>query len=139
MGGQYYIGLNIPAQEMVMNAIRRRPGLSSKLLNKSLPIPNKEVIEAVNHLSDRGRIRLRISDTHGIFLHPVSDKQADEQPDNERISFKAAYDRIGKGRGFVRIHRIREELGWSAERFDKLLKQLMAEHIVELHGGDVAA
>lgn len=135
-GRSYYIGLNISAEEMVMNAIRRRPGLSSKILCKNLPIPGKDVIEAINHLSEQCRIRLRLSDTHGVSLRPAPDEPSDEQPDNGRTAFKAAYDKIGKGRGFVRIHRIREELGWSEARFDYLLKQLMAEHIAELHGGD---
>ncbi len=135
-GRSYYICLNISTQEMAWNAILRRPGLSSKLLNKSLPISNKEVIGAINHLAEQGRIRFRLSDTHGIFLYPVSDQQTDEPTGDGRIVFKTAYDEIGKGRGFVRIHRIREELGWSRERFDQILKQLMAEHVVELHGGD---
>ncbi|MCI0526980.1 MAG: hypothetical protein L0Y56_05930, partial [Nitrospira sp.] len=43
---------------------------------------------------------------------------------------------VGKGRGFVRIHRIRELLNWTRERFDRVLMDLMADYIIELHGGD---
>ncbi len=54
----------------------------------------------------------------------------------ERSDFHAAYDIVGKGRSFVRIHRIREHLGWPRERFDRVLAGLMADFSVELHGGD---
>lgn len=53
-----------------------------------------------------------------------------------RAAFKAAYNKVGKGQNFVRIHRIREYLNWDREHFDNTLKELMADYTIELHGGD---
>lgn len=50
--------------------------------------------------------------------------------------FYDAYRVIGQGRDFVRIHRIREALGWPREDFDCLLDTLAAAYHIELHGGN---
>jgi len=60
---------------------------------------------------------------------PMSTPQARQQ-------WRAAYDAIGKGEGFVRLHRIREALGWPRDEFDRVLETLVAGYHVELHGGD---
>jgi hypothetical protein len=44
--------------------------------------------------------------------------------------------RIGQGSSFVRIHSIREALGWPREVFDRALEALAASYTIELHGGD---
>ncbi len=43
---------------------------------------------------------------------------------------------MGEQLDFVRIHRVREHLGWSDERFDAVLETLRADYTIELHGGD---
>jgi hypothetical protein len=53
-----------------------------------------------------------------------------------RQQWCAAYNVIGKGKGFVRLHRIREALGWPRDEFDRVLETLVAGYHVELHGGD---
>ncbi len=53
-----------------------------------------------------------------------------------RHQWRAAYDAVGQGRGFVRIHHIRDALGWSPQVFDRVVAMLAVEHCVELHGGD---
>jgi hypothetical protein len=50
--------------------------------------------------------------------------------------FYEAYQALGSGRDFVRIHRLREALGWPREVFDRVLETLSAQYDVELHGGD---
>ena len=102
---------------------------------------------------------LMLADTHNLFLETpsvapedvgsaVKDaydgpedvgsaiKDAYDAPEDTRTAFKDAYDRVGQGRDFVRIHRLRDALGWSHERFDQVLIDLMADYTVELHGGD---
>lgn len=57
----------------------------------------------------------------------------------DRTRFINAYVAVGSGRGFVRIHRLREHLtDWSRPRFDRTLTTLRAEHAIELHGGDTS-
>ena len=53
-----------------------------------------------------------------------------------RQQWRVVYNAIGKGEGFVRLHRIREALGWSREEFDRVLETLVAGYHVELHSGD---
>ena len=53
-----------------------------------------------------------------------------------RKQWRAAYQAVGKGEGFVRLHRIREVLEWPRETFDRVLETLVSGYHVELHGGD---
>lgn len=55
---------------------------------------------------------------------------------DDRLAFQAAYDEVGQGRDFVRIHRLREALEWPREHFERVLRDLMGDYTVELHGGD---
>ncbi len=43
---------------------------------------------------------------------------------------------MGEGRDFVRIHRLREYLGWTDAHFSAVLERLRAAYTIELHGGD---
>ena len=43
---------------------------------------------------------------------------------------------MGHGRSFVRIHRLRDALPWPRERFERVLRELVADYTLELHGGD---
>ena len=56
------------------------------------------------------------------------------KPDYDAVH--QAYEAVGHGRAFVRIHRVRAHLAWSRERFDTVLRTLAADGVVELHGGD---
>jgi len=56
--------------------------------------------------------------------------------DDDRREFQGAYRAVGKGRDFVRIHYVRENLGWPSDDFEYVLNALSAEYTIELHGGD---
>lgn len=68
-------------------------------------------------------------------LPPPRASEPRGQP-TEPQHFYAAYQTLGSGRDFVRIHRLRDALGWPREVFDRVLATLAAEYRVELHGGD---
>jgi Arc/MetJ-type ribon-helix-helix transcriptional regulator len=55
-----------------------------------------------------------------------------------RRHFQAAYTRLRSGRDEVEIHRLRQLLGWSVERFDAMVEQLRAEAQAVLHIGDAS-
>ena len=57
-------------------------------------------------------------------------------PARDAAAFQAAYQTVGQGGDFVRIHRLREALGWSHAAFDRVLAMLAAAYYIELHGGD---
>jgi hypothetical protein len=60
----------------------------------------------------------------------------DNIPQQDMQALHDAYQAVGEGRGFVRIHWIRETLDWSKERFNDALSHLQASYKIELHGGD---
>ena len=46
---------------------------------------------------------------------------------------------MSEGLDFVRIHRLREYLGWLVARFNAVLESLRRNYLIELHGGNPAA
>jgi hypothetical protein len=128
-----YIGINHTLEDIIFAKIKQHPGVSSRALAGRVPMLKRECIDGVNRLVEGGRLRCILDQAHRATLWPVVPD--DPAPDRKAL-FKEAYDRIGKGRGFVRIHRIRESLGWPDGIFDSMLRSLMAEYVVELHGGD---
>jgi hypothetical protein len=60
----------------------------------------------------------------------------DNIPQEDIQALHDAYQAVGEGRGFVRIHKVRETLDWPKERFNDTLLQLQAGYTIELHGGD---
>ena len=100
-----------------------------------------EYVACLNRLMENGLIRCTFNQVYRSALWPVEAEAPvkNQQRENLQAMFKDAYDRIGKGRGFVRIHRVREALGWPHETFDGLLRDLMAAYVIELHGGDPSA
>ena len=50
--------------------------------------------------------------------------------------FKKAYETIGKGGSFVRIHKIREFLNLEEELFNSLINDLKRKRIIQLQSGD---
>ncbi|MDM8537715.1 hypothetical protein QUF70_13235 [Desulfobacterales bacterium HSG17] len=139
------IGFDIPIENIISEFIEINPGISTKQLGNKLPLLKKEYIPVLNILIRKGIVCCIVNDLHKPKLELFQDKKemlqkqsiADENKAIDKpLAFKAAYDEIGKGRNFVRIHRIREYLGWPDLEFNKVLEKLMADYIIELHGGD---
>jgi len=135
-----YIGFNMTAEQMILDFINDRPGISTKQLGNKLPLLKKYYISALNNLIKKGIVCCTVNDLHKPKLELFQDKKDMLQKENTTIdkksAFKSAYNEIGKGRNFVRIHRIREYLNWPDLEFNKVLEELMADYIIELHGGD---
>jgi hypothetical protein len=139
-----YIGFKVSPEEMIRNKIRQKPGLSSKMLGKDLPLINRDFIPALNALLEAGIIVCTFKEKNHIpslkiakrAIIPEITDQFKEEPVDDRAAFKVAYDEVGKGRSFIRIHRIREYLNWSRERFDQVLMGLRDDYTIQLHGGD---
>ena len=136
-----YIGINRSDEDIILNKIKQHPGVSSKALGGRLPMLKREYVECLNRLMETGRIRCTFNQAYRSALWPVDPEAPVQNLETENLQtmFKDAYDRIGKGRGFVRIHRVREALSWPPQTFDGLLRDLMAAYVIELHGGDPSA
>jgi hypothetical protein len=152
----YYIGFPLTAEEMILGKLAGTPGLSPRNLCRYLPMLKKDFITALNRLAEAGRISCTFSGSWGIRLYAVPDAGKapaaprakaetilfpQQQADDAALSaaFQQAYGDIGQGRGFVRIHRIRERLGWPPELFHRIMQKLLRDYVIEIHGGDPSA
>ena len=150
-----YIGRHLSPEDLILRRIAQKPGVSSKQLGTQLPMAKKLYLTALNTLLKSGAVVCTLRENHTPCLMPAATrfplpeplsvapedvhaafKNVDEAPEDVHAAFKNVYERVGQGRDFVRIHRLREALGWPRERFDQVLKDLMADYTVELHGGD---
>ena len=135
-----YIGQKQAPTELILHRVRQSPGLSSKQLGLGLPLPNHSYIATLNTLLEAGTVVCTFKDNHLPVLHmsrhtPPQDIVQDNGG-HERAAFQAAYNEVGHGRSFVRIHRLRDVLPWPRERFERVLHDLVADYTIELHGGD---
>lgn len=165
--GKIYIGFDKPLQEMVFHTIQQTPGLTPKQLQKKLPITNGSLVDCLNKLLEKGKISCKFNAVHiprftvpktnysahlkkngttpepEVSLQPMDKKtpcgnNRHAPTERDRIEFKKAYDFVGKGNSFVRIHRIRNHLNWPVKHFDHVLSELIYNYTVQLHGGDTS-
>jgi len=144
-GKSVYVCRHKPSQ-MILNLLLRMKHTNKKaslldLLRKITPLKKDVYIQNINKLIDDKLIKNSFKDTFSkssptVYLYLLKENKPAINLDDDILSFKKAYDFIGKGRGFVRIHRIREYLNWDRNRFDSVLKKLTHDLIIELHGGD---
>jgi len=132
--------------QMILNQLLRMKLTGQKatlldLYRKFAPLKKIDYIQTINQLLDDQLIKNTFSSAFSkssptVLLHLLQENKPTFTLDDDIQSFKKAYDAIGKGRGFVRIHRIRDFLKWDRDRFETVLKKLVHDLIIELHGGD---
>jgi hypothetical protein len=135
-----YIGQKRSPAELIVQRVQQRPGLSPKQLGLGLPLLKRAYIAALNDLLGAGTVVCTFKDNHMPMLHlsshlPVQGAVQVSDGD-DRLAFHTAYKAVGHGRSFVRIHRLRDALPWPRERFNGVLRALLTDYTVELHGGD---
>jgi len=146
-----YIGQKRAPTECILHRLRQSPDLSPKQLGLGLPLSKHSFIAALNALLETGTVVCTFKDNHMPVLHishntpgATASTQGEALPQdlapahggNERAAFQAAYNEVGHGRSFVRIHRLRDALPWPRQRFERVLGELVADYTIELHGGD---
>jgi len=138
-----YIGQKQSPAEFILYRVQQSPGISPKQLGLGLPLPKHSYIATLNMLLEAGTLVCTFKDHHLPVLHiprhtPRQEEMAPANGGNERAAFQTAYNEVGHGRSFVRIHRLRDALPWARERFERVLQALVADYTIELHGGDPA-
>jgi hypothetical protein len=136
-----YIGHNLPLEELIVRCIQQKPGVSTKQLGIQLPITKQPYIATLNRLFKSGAVVCTLRENHTLCLsmaaaHAPLAVPTPTEPGDDRLAFKEAYTKVGQGRDFVRIHRLRTTLGWPRAHFDRVLRELMVDYAVELHAGD---
>ena len=135
-----YIGQKRSPAELILQRVRQHPGISPKQLGLGLPLSKRHYITALNALLGAGTVVCTFKDNHMPMLplppHAPAQGPAQASIEDARLAFHTAYNAVGHGRSFIRIHRLRDALPWPRERFDGVLRALLADYTVELHGGD---
>ena len=135
-----YIGQKRAPADLILHKVQQHPGISPKQLGMGLPLSKRSYITALNALIGTGTIVCTFKDNHMPMLHltsnPLARGTVPVTRGDDRLAFHTAYSATGQGRSFVRIHRLRDALPWPRERFDRVLRGLLADYTVELHGGD---
>jgi hypothetical protein len=135
-----YIGQKRSPAELILQRVQQHPGISPKQLGLGLPLSKRTYITALNDLLGTGTVVCTFKENHMPMLHLSSHAPAQgaaqASAEDDRLAFHAAYYAVGHGRSFVRIHRLRDALPWPRARFDRVLRVLLADYTVELHGGD---
>ena len=134
--------------ELIRREAARKPGLTSKQLKTKLPLRESDFLPALNSLLQRGDLFCTLNREHRALMHPAEQpaeaqvREEEEQApmsSEEKMAFHKAYEAVGRGRRFVRIHLVREHLQWPRERFDRVLSELRRNFQVQLHGGDLSS
>src|SRR5262245_33116759 len=135
-----YIGQKRTPAEIILQRVQQHPGISPKQLRLELPLSQCNSIPALNDLLSAGTVVCTFKDNHMPMLHLSSRALAQgttqASAEADRLEFHTAYTAVGHGRSFVRIHRLRDALPWPCERFERVLRALLTDYTVELHGGD---
>ncbi|GHT44792.1 hypothetical protein FACS189454_03110 [Planctomycetales bacterium] len=136
-------------EALVLDSIRKKTkpttGFSPTItFAKSFPaIVPEEMAAFFNRFLQTGRLTasvdkafkfvVQLTENSGSMISSVTSLSK-----NDRELFRAAFIKLDHGRVFVRICNLRRELGWQTERFNKVLRELRSEGIIQLHAGNVA-
>ena len=135
-----YIGQKRSPAELILQRVQQHPGISPKQLGLGLPLSKRHYITALNNLLSTGTVVCTFKDNLMPMLrlssHAPVQGTAQASTEDDHLVFHTAYNTVGHGRSFVRIHRLRDALAWPRARFDGVLRALLADYTVELHGGD---
>jgi hypothetical protein len=115
-----YIGQKRSPAELILQRVQQHPGSSPKQLGLGLPLSKRNYITALNDLLDTGTVVCTFKDNHMPMLHLSSHAPAQGTSQasaaDDRLAFHTAYNAVGRGCSFVRIHRLCDALPWPHER-----------------------
>ncbi|MBI5724651.1 MAG: hypothetical protein HZA50_11880 [Planctomycetes bacterium] len=139
-GKSTYLAFRQPPEVFVFTAIQKKPGQSPGQIAKSTPLKIPDFIGAINVLIARGDVRCEInskSSKYDIKLHPSKPSGSGSEAREDRDLFAKAVRELDRGQIYIRIHAVRDRLGWTRERFDRMIETLRDEGVIQLHAGDI--
>jgi len=140
-----YVTRNISDAEIIINAIKKKP-CSLNQLKVYFPIQANKLVQLVSQMVMSGQLCVNFT-VKGIINLSITNNNTEKNESilpeiktrSDREKMKEAYDHVGGGHSFVRIHAMREYLNWSTDRFNQTLEQLTRELVIQLHCGDPSA
>ena len=144
-----YIVKPCEAADLVLAELSKTSGKSPKQIALVMPFTKKDCQKVINELIEEGRAKIILNEAlePRIFLADSKTKTRTENPtvvpektnkQYTREEFKKAFDKLDKGRIFVRICDLRKELKWPREIFDEMLVNLRDEEIIAMRIGDAS-
>ncbi|MFO7973230.1 MAG: hypothetical protein R6V12_01190 [Candidatus Hydrogenedentota bacterium] len=145
-----YLAFNQPREVLVATLVREKPGKSLGQLGQLCPLQKAPFVDAVNALLKLGQVQCEIGQNYSVKLFPAdaeppgAGKPRGEggkelQGDGEdHTLFARACRQLDRGQQYIRIHELRDALGWPRERFDRILEALRDDGTIQLHTGDIS-
>jgi hypothetical protein len=151
-----YLAYKIPHEEFIKESCLAHGSkeFSPEKIAEDVPIDKKEFTVLFSRMLETGQLQVTKIDEKftitGVKLAsgttaPTTPRPV-PQPTHQHVSgqddtqlFRAAFEKLDRGRIYVRICNMRRELGWSEERFNVLLRKLRADGTIQLHAGDVSS
>ena len=153
--GQVWFLVSGSDEEVVAAQITTRPKTLKQIALRGFVFTAAQTADVLGRLIEQGKITVKVAPSGLALLQspdtgPEAGGTGDICPEKRQAgipdawrekaaAFKAAFDRVGKGRRFVYIHLIRRSLAWPREVFDAVLDRLMVEGYAAGHAGDPGA
>jgi hypothetical protein len=139
-----YLVRNQSNTELVLNSVNKQTHPKTiAQWSQFLPLTKTALIEIVNNLISTQQISVNFNAALTARLIPVAVKTVPILPptpviniEDDSIAFRAAYDAVRGNKDTVRIHKIRELLGWTVERFNTTLEKLRADYKIDVNLGN---
>jgi len=139
-----YLAYKLPHEEYVRESLQtQKKAFTLKTIAGDVPITLADCISVFNRMLHAGQLLVtKIDDKFNITgVQLASARTSTTSPITDQDDchlFRAAFEKLDRGRIFVRICNMRRELGWSEERFNAVLRKLRADGTIQLHAGDVS-
>jgi len=116
-----YIALK-QTDESLLLCVMRKNNWKFPAMN-NVPFKKDEFFNVLNQLLEKDAIRVKkVNKERKIILFaPVGEPSPQPSSPNPEKEFKAAYEALERGKGYVRIYEIRRHLRWSVQDFDRML------------------
>jgi len=132
---------NVSDEEFVKESLQtlKKP-LTLTTLAGDVPINKAEFVAVINRMLDTKQIQVKINDKFAIaeLVFPSEPDDYRSGPDDYRL-FREAFEKLDRGRIYVRICNMRRELRWNEKRFNDVLDNLWTAGKIQLHAGDVSS
>ncbi len=133
-GRARYVARHLPDEAFLREKAKRLGTFTVGQLALNLPLAKAAIPRALTLLMERGEVAcVAIRADFAPVLRWVGSAPSGGDDD---AHFRMAVQAIGKGGNFVPIHRLRAELGWERERFDRVVNRLRAGERILLNMGD---
>lgn len=140
-GSTVYILVPCDMSELVINALSDKEAISPKVIEKNFPFMKRsDFIGILNELSESGRIRIIMNEKFEariMLSGGHEERSVISSGEYTRERFKEAFDELERGKIFVNIPELRKKLSWPHDVFDKMIRELRDDRVIQLHVTDL--